>query len=345
MAGLRLDKIAEMVGGELKGDGSVVVESISSPEKHLGNTISPYWEKKFAGQIRPGMTLLTKRGWTPAGCSGVEVDEPRRALTSLLEYFDQERRVPVVPQVDKTAVIAADAVLGRNVYVGPGCIVCSGASVGDGCVLSGRVWVGRDVKVGAGTSIDCGVVLYDGVTVGRGCMLHANAVIGCDGFGFMPDPQKGLLRIPQIGTAVIGDHVEIGVGTTIDRATFGETTIGNCVKIDAQVKIGHNCHVGDFSIIVAQTGVAGSSTIGRGVTMASQSGMANHTTIGDGATVAARGGVIADIPAGAVVSGFPAIDHRRDLHQMAAIQQLPELVKRVRELEARIKKLEEGKAE
>lgn len=345
MTGLRLDKIAEMVGGELKGDGSAVVESISSPEKHLENSISPFWEKKFAGQIKPGMTLLTKHGWTPAGCRGVEVDEPRRALVVLLEYFEQLAKAPLAPAIDPSAAIAADARLGRDVYIGPGCVVSSGAFIGDGCVLLGRVWVGRGVSLGAGTMVECGVVFYDSVSVGRGCILHANAVIGCDGFGFMPDPQKGLLRIPQVGTVVIGDNVEIGVGTTIDRATFGETTIGNCVKIDAQVKIGHNCHVGDFSIIVAQSGVAGSSTIGRGVTMASQSGMANHTTIGDGATVAARGGVVSDIPAGAVVSGFPAIDHRRDLHQLAAIQQLPELVKRVRELEARLKKLEEGKAE
>jgi len=340
MTGLRLDKIAEMLGGELKGDGGRIVYSISSPEKHLENSISPLWEKKFVGQIKSGMTLLTKHGWTPSDCSGVEVDEPRRSLVTLLEYFEKEQKEPLSPSADPTAVVAEDAVIGRDVYIGPGCVVCSGATIGDGCVLRGRVWVGRNVRIGAGTVLDCGVVLYDSVTLGSGCILHANAVIGCDGFGFMPDPDRGLLRIPQVGTVVIGDNVEIGVGTAIDRATFGETVIGSCVKIDALVKIGHNCHIGDFSIIVAQTGVAGSSTIGRGVTMAAQSGIVNHATIGDGATVAARGGVFADIPAKAVVSGFPAIDHRQDLHQMAAVQQLPELVKKVRQLEAEIKKLE-----
>lgn len=339
MSLLRLDKIAEMVNGKLVGDGSIVVESISAPEKHIANSISPFWEKKFLPQITPGMVLLTQSGWMPDGCSGVEAEDPRRALVTLLEYFEGAMKRRVSPSIHPTAVVADDAVIGKDVHIGPHCVVSSGAVLGDGCRLIGGVFVGNGAKIGEGALLEYGVVLYDSVTIGRSVIIHANAVIGCDGFGFMPDPKRGLLRIPQIGTVVIGDNVEIGVGTAIDRATFGETRIGNFVKIDAHVKIGHNCSIGDYTIIVAQAGIAGSSNIGSGVTMAARSAVVNHASVGDGVTIAGGGVAVSDVPAGSVVSGFPAVDHKQDLKQQAAVRQLPELIKRVKRLEVAAERL------
>jgi UDP-3-O-[3-hydroxymyristoyl] glucosamine N-acyltransferase len=338
---LKLAKISEMLGGTLKGDPNYVVSSISNPEKYVQGSISPLWEKKFVHDVVPGTVLLTKKNWIPEGCSGIEVDEPRLALITLLEYFDRANGNKIAG-IHKSAVIDPSSKLGKNVTIGPDCILSEETSIGDNTILKGKVWVGSNVNIGSDCVIEPGVVLYDKITIGDRCLIHANAVIGCDGFGFVPDPKTVMRRIPQIGTVIIEDDVEIGVGTTIDRATFGETRIARGTKIDAQVKIGHNCHVGEYSIIVAQSGLAGSSTIGKGVTLAAQSGVANHSTVGDGAVVASRSAAVSDIPAGMTVSGFPAQEHLQDMRQLAIIRHLPEIEKTVKSLAAAVKKMELG---
>lgn len=338
---ITLNQIAELLNGKLIGDGSYKVSNIVRAQDFAEGTIVPLWEKKFLPQIQAGTVLLTKTGWMPDGCSGVEVENPHDALTFLLEYIENAFKKSSPVGIHNTAIIDETATLGENVYVGPGCVVGKNAKIGDNSVLTGNAWIGDGVLLGNNCLIDPGVILYHDITIGNNCILHANAIIGCDGFGFQPDAKLGIRRIPQIGTVVIGDNVEIGCETCIDRATFGETRIGNCVKIDAHVKIGHNAVIGDFSILVAKVGVAGSSTIGKGVTMAAQSGIANHATIGDGCTVAGRSGVFTDIPAGSVVSGFPARDHKEDMRIQVAIGHLPELAKEVRSLSKAVKKLEE----
>jgi UDP-3-O-[3-hydroxymyristoyl] glucosamine N-acyltransferase len=260
----------------------------------------------------------------------------------LLEYFDTDENHGL-PAIHRSAVISSSTVIGKDVTIGPGCVLSEHCSIGDGCVLVANVWVGKHVKIGDNTLIEPGVVIYDRSLLGKNCIVHANAVIGCEGFGFMPDSKKGLLRIPQIGRAVIEDDVEIGVCSGIDRATFGETKISKGTKIDSHVKIAHNCTVGEYCIIVAQTGIAGSSTLGNGVTMAAQSGVANHATVGDGVIAAGRAGITDDTQAGAIVSGFPAIDHKKDLRQMAATRQLPDLIKNVKNIEKRLNDLESEK--
>ncbi len=340
--GLTLTNIAEMVGGTFKGEGSRVVTSITSPEEPCPGSISPLWEKTLIPHAHPEAVLLTKKGWIPENGQGVEVEDPRRALVTLLEYFDTDKKY-TFPSVHETAVISKSAVIGEKVTIGPCCVLSDQCRIGDGCVLAGNIWVGKHVSIGDNTLIEPGVVIYDRSSLGRNCIIHANAVIGCEGFGFMPDSEKVLLRIPQIGTVSIGDDVEIGVCTSIDRATFGETKISKGTKIDSHVKIAHNCSIGEYSIIVAQSGIAGSSTLGKGVTMAAQSGVANHASVGDGVIAAARAGITEDIPPGSVVSGFPAIDHKKDLRQKAAVRQLPDMIKNVKNLQKRLDELESGK--
>lgn len=334
---ITLGDIAAMVGGKVVGNPATIITSIADVEKSASNTISPFWEKKFSAKIVADMNLLSKEGWIPEGCSGVETEDPRRALVDILTFFDTH--IAETPNIHKSAVISDLASIGKNVHIGPGCVVSDGASIGDNSVLVGNVWVGRGVFVGENSRLEQGVVLYDASSVGSRCIIHANAVIGCDGFGFMPDPKCGLLRIPQIGTVTVEDNVEIGACSCIDRATFGDTRISYGTKIDALVKIGHNSHLGKFCIVVSQVGIAGSSTLGSGVVMAAQSGIANHASIGDGATVGGRGGVVTDVPAGATVSGFPAQDHKHELRQITAVKHLPEALKSIRELKAKIEEL------
>lgn len=337
---LTMAQIAEMTQGTLKGDPGYKITGISSPERGAENTISPLWEKKFISTLAAGAVLLTKKGWIPDGFSGIEVEDPRAALTTLLALFEKNGVcVKSGPFSHPTAVISAKAIVGKNVYIGAGCVV-EDAVIGDGAVLEANVFVGRGSSIGAASRLEPGVVVYHDVSIGNDCIIHANAVIGCDGFGFAPDSKLGLIRIPQIGTVKICDSVEIGVCSSIDRATFGETVVGRGTKIDSHVKVGHNCTIGEFCVIVSLSGVAGSSKIGNGVTMGAQTGAANHATIGDGVTVAGRGGVTTDIEAGKTVSGFPARDHKEELRERVALRRLPEFAERLKDMGRRISELE-----
>lgn len=337
---LTLREISEMTGGVPKGDPDKKVSRISDLSQNNGDAISPLWEKKFVGDVKPNMTLLSKIGWIPEDCMGVEVEDPRLALVSLLDYFDGH--VKETPMTHATAVISPSAQIGNNAHIGPNCVISDDVVIGADCVLVGNIWVGKGVTVGESTRIEPGAVLHESTVIGKNCIIHSNAVIGSDGFGFIPDKKVGLLRIPQIGKVLIQDNVEIGTCVCVDRATFGETLVSSGTKLDALVKVGHNCHIGKFCIVVSQSGIAGSSTLGDGVVLAAQSGVANHASVGNGVTVAARGGIVNSVPDGATVSGFPAQEHRKELKQLLAIKQLPELLSTIKELKNKVAELEEA---
>lgn len=335
---ITLAQIAEITGGRVVGDPEIKISSISDPRMPKEGAISPLWEKKLEKFASGCPVLFTKKGWVKEGQSGVELDEPRTGLIALLKFFDE------APERERTisehALVDKDVSLGANVAVGAGSVIKAGTSVGDGTVIMENVFIDCYVTIGRDCVIEPGAVVFHHSVLGDGCVLHANAVIGCDGFGFLPDPKAGMVKIPQIGIAHLDDGAEIGAFSSVDRATFGETYIGKFTKIDSHVKIGHNCQVGAYTIIVAQSGIAGSSHIGNRVIMAAQSGTANHASVGDGCTVGGRGGVTADVPAGSIVSGFPAQDHRKELRIQAAIRQLPDISSSVKDFGKRIAALE-----
>ena len=180
-------------------------------------------------------------------------------------------------------------------------------------------------------------VLMDGVRVGKGCLLHAGCVLGCDGFGFLPSPE-GIVKIPQIGSVRVGDGVEIGACTTVDRGTIGDTVIGDGTKIDNHVQIGHNVKIGRNCIICAMSGIAGSSVLEDGVTLSVQVGVTDHVRIGRGAVLAGRSGVTNDVPPGVTLSGFPARPHTAAKRAQMLAMELPELFKRLKRLERQVKR-------
>ena len=184
------------------------------------------------------------------------------------------------------------------------------------------------------------MVLREETKVGARCIVHAGAVLGSDGFGFAPVGGQWA-KVPQVGNVIIGDDVEIGTNSAVDRATFGSTVIGNGTKIDNLCQIGHNVQLGEHCVISGMTGVAGSTVIGNHVTIAAQVGIGDHLEIGDNATVGGRAGVATSVKPGAVVSGFPAMDHKAELRILASLRRLPDAVRRVKELERRIEQLEE----
>ncbi len=265
------------------------------------------------------------------------------ALVSAQPYLDFARTVQLFAKPlgrfqgqSEQAVIHPGASVHPTAVIAPFVYIGEGATVGENTRIFPGVHIGEDCRVGASCTLYPRATLMDGTTLGDRVILHAGVVLGSDGFGFAQAGQ-GLEKFPQIGRVSIEDDVEIGANTTIDRAALGETRIGKGTKIDNLVQIGHNVHIGEHSIIVAQVGIAGSATVGKGVVLAGQVGVAGHLTIGDGCRVAAKGGIHASVAPGTDLGGgMPSIEYKKYLKTAATIPKLPEMSKRLRRLEKEI---------
>jgi UDP-3-O-[3-hydroxymyristoyl] glucosamine N-acyltransferase len=268
----------------------------------------------------------------------VVVDQPSLALSRLCAHIELKSRLPVVPGVHPSAIVADGANIAASASVGPLCVVEAGARIGERTCLDASVFVGREVSIGDECRLYPGVRIYAGSEVGRRVRIHANAVVGADGFGyeFVGGRHE---KVPQIGKVQIEDDVEIGAGTTIDRARFGCTVIGEGTKIDNLVQIGHNVIIGKHCILCAQTGISGSSVLEDYVVLAGQVGVAGHLTIGRGTKVGGQSGVSASLEPGGSVFGNPAIPLMLEQRITLLKQRLPELFRRVDVLEQQIKNL------
>jgi UDP-3-O-[3-hydroxymyristoyl] glucosamine N-acyltransferase len=243
--------------------------------------------------------------------------------------------------VDPRAFIGQGVKIGRDVSIFPFVFVGDGCEVGDRVVLYPGVYLGESVRVGEESVLYPNVVVMDRCLVGKRVILHPGTVIGSDGFGFARDGAR-YVKIPQVGTVVIEDDVEIGANCAVDRAAMGKTRIKRGVKTDNLVQIGHNVTVGEDTIIVAQVGIAGSTEVGNRVALGGQVGLVGHIKIGDGAMIGAQAGVAQDVAPGQILSGTPAFSHREWLRAQVAFRKLPEMKKALDELEKRMKQMEEA---
>jgi UDP-3-O-[3-hydroxymyristoyl] glucosamine N-acyltransferase len=293
------------------------------------------WGSGVIGKIPQNIPVLAKRG-TISGRDGVEHDSPRDALVDLLPIFD--RRIADTPGIHRTASVAEGCSIGERVVIGPCCVVSEGARIGAGVVLQANVFIGRDVVIGDGTQIEAGVAIHDFTEIGKDVILHSGVAIGCDGFGHTPG--DGFWRkIPQIGTVIIEDDVEIGANSTIDRATFGVTRVRRGTKLGSLLHIAHNCDIGEDCVMAGLIGIGGSASMGRGCIVGGMAGIADHVTVGERVTIAGRTGVTKDVRDGATVSGFPAQDHREETRLQASLRRVRDYSGRIRELEKFLKKL------
>jgi UDP-3-O-[3-hydroxymyristoyl] glucosamine N-acyltransferase len=263
--------------------------------------------------------------------------DPYLAYTRALKLFHPEAQF--TPFVHETAVIDPSATVAENVWIGAGVVIGPASRIAAGVRLYPNVTIYEEVAIGKDSTIHSGAVIRERSQVGERVVIHNNVVVGCDGFGYAKDEQKRWLKIPQAGRVVIEDDVEIGAGTTIDRASVGESRIGRGTKIDNLVQIGHSCTVGEDTLLCAQVGLAGSSHIGNRVILAGQAGVAGHLTIGDDVVLTAKSATSHDVPAGKVISGIPAFDNRDWLKSTAAFRRLGEMQRRIRELEKKIAEL------
>jgi UDP-3-O-[3-hydroxymyristoyl] glucosamine N-acyltransferase len=260
--------------------------------------------------------------------------DPYLAYTRALRLFHPEPEI--APTIHPSAVIDPSAVVSENVWIGACAVIGPSSRIAEGVRIYPNVTIYDNVTIGKDSIIHSGAVIRERSVIGERVVVHNNVVVGCDGFGYAKDEQRSWLKIPQTGRVVIEDDVEIGAGTTIDRASVGESRIGRGTKIDNLVQIGHSCTVGEDSLLCAQVGLAGSSHIGNRVILAGQAGVAGHLTIGDDVVLTAKSATSHDVPAGKVISGIPAFDNKEWLRSTAAYRRLGEMQRRIRELEKKL---------
>jgi UDP-3-O-[3-hydroxymyristoyl] glucosamine N-acyltransferase len=336
---ITLRELAERVGAECRGDGDLVIESAAPIETAGAGQITflsnPAY-KKFLATTRASAIVVSP---------DVAVDQCA-TLVAANPYLVFSRVIDVLypPPYEKTwgihptAVIAASAHLPQSVRIGPHAVIEDGVTIGDETVIGAGTFIGKGSRVGATCQIAPNVSIMHGSLIGNNVIIHAGVVIGSDGFGFAPaGPGEEYKKIRQVGWVEIGDNVEIGANTTVDRGAIGPTVIERGVKIDNLVMIAHNVHVGENAIIVAQVGISGSTTLGRSVILAGQVGVVGHIQIGDGAVVGAQSGVSKSLEGGQVYFGYPARPIMESKRIEACVRRLPELIKRVADLEEKLK--------
>jgi UDP-3-O-[3-hydroxymyristoyl] glucosamine N-acyltransferase len=322
------------------GHTDAVIAGIAALDSAGAGDLSFLGNPKYKGDVarsRASVLLLPAdfEGEPPAGQLWLLLEKPSLGLTRLCVRIEQALWPKPVPGIHPSAVIAAGAEVDASAHVGPLCVVESGARIGGGAVLHGSVFVGARATIGADCWLGAHTVVAQDCVLGARVRLQPGAVIGSDGFGYETVNGRHE-KIPQIGNVVLGDDVEIGANTTIDRARFSRTTIGEGTKIDNLVQIGHNCTIGRHCIIVAQTGIAGSTKLGDYVVLGGQVGVAGHLDIGSFTQVGAQSGLARSLPAKSIVNGTNALPLLLDQKFQVLRGKIPELFKRVDRIEAQL---------
>ena len=329
-----LREITELVGGEVHGDGSIIVSGLANIiGAKAGDLIFAVLPHIDEAKNSAAAAVLIPLDVDDFPKPAVKVADPRAAFARLLNMFAPKIEIPV--GISDKAHIGKDVSIADGVTIMPFAVIDDGASIGRGAIVYPHVYIGQRVSIGEDTVIYSGATVREFCVVGKRCVVHSSAVIGSDGFGFTTS--NGVhTKVPQVGNVIIEDDVEIGAHVGIDRAAMGSTVIGHGTKIDNLVHIAHNCKIGANCLIVAQTGISGSTTVGDNVTFGGQVGTVGHIHIGGNSVYAARSGISKNMPEGFFGAGFPIQSHSDWLKHQAMLKRIPELIERIRRLECMV---------
>lgn len=335
---MKLSELAALTGAQVEnGDGETEITGAAGLDEAVPGQVTFLANPRYTPRIkttRASAIYLTEDAPIENKIHVLRSKDPYLAYTRALRAFHPEPAF--VPMIHGSAVIDPSAEVDENVWIGPCAVIGPNSRIAAGVRIYPNVTIYEDVTVGKDSTIHSGAVLRERTVIGERVVIHNNTVVGCDGFGYAKDEERRWLKIPQTGRVVIEDDVEIGAGTTIDRASVGESRIGRGTKLDNLVQIGHSCSVGEDSLLCAQVGLAGSSHIGNRVILAGQAGVAGHLTIGDDVVLTAKSATSHDVPAGKIISGIPAFDNKEWLRSTAAYRRLGEMQRRLRELEKKL---------
>lgn len=335
------EQLSHILQGKIEGDPQAVVYDFAKIEEAKAGQITFLSNKKyepFLYTTEASIVLVDEEFEVKEPCKStlIRVPSAYAALAELMQLA--EAQMTVRPQgIHPRAVISEQANIEGVLYIGAGAVIEDGVTIGAGSYIYPNAYVGRDTKIGEQTIIYPNAVIYHRCEVGSRCIIHAGAVIGADGFGFAPQ-LDGYHKIPQLGNVVIEDDVEVGANACIDRAVMGSTYIRQGVKLDNLVQIGHNCEVGKHTVMAAQGGMAGSSKIGSWCQTGGQVGISGHLKIGDQVQVGGQTGILGDIEKGKTILGSPAMESRHAMRVYAVMNKLPDMYRRLNEIEKSINK-------
>jgi UDP-3-O-[3-hydroxymyristoyl] glucosamine N-acyltransferase len=336
---MKLKEIADIVGGNLVGESDLEVESVAPIDVAGEGVLTFAASERYLKAIERSKAtcIIVPRGLKAHGKNLIEVDDPRLALARAMEVMYKPEKVRA--GIEEGAYVAGSAEVAPSSRVCAMAYISDRARIGESTVISPFCYIGPGAVVGRGCFLHSGVAICHGVVIGDRVTIHSNAVLGSDGFGYARDECEHR-KIPQIGTVVVEDDVEIGASACLDRATLGETRIGRGTKIDNLVHVAHNVTIGENCLVVAQVGIAGSTEIGEDVTIGGQAGLVHHIKIGSKSVIGAQAGVTRSFPEGSTISGYPARDHNKSMKGYAALSKLPSLFKEIREIEERLDRLD-----
>jgi len=322
---MKLIELAARLSAELEGPEQLEITGVAGLDEAGPSEVAFLSNPKYRRKLRTtraGAVIVSPKDEAP-GRALLRSENPYLAFAKALEIFSPPAKP--CPGIHPTAVIAPDAKIGRRPSIGPYVVIEEGAAIGDDCVLKSFVVIYHGAKIGDRFFAHSHAVVRENVTVGDDVILQNGAVVGSDGFGFAKQSDGSYYKIMQAGTAVVEDNVEIQANSCIDRATVGETRLRRGAKVDNLVQVGHASDVGENTLLCGQVGLAGSSKVGKNVVLAGQVGLAGHLTIGDNVVVSSQSGVPSDVPAGKVVSGYPAMDNALWLKCAGIYPRLPEM--------------------
>ena len=342
---ITVKELAALVEGKTVGDDSIVLKSLSSLKDAGAGDISFLANKKYTAkaQISKASAIIAGEDFTEKPKDGqafIICKNPNSSFSKAIAFFAPPP-IKFTPGIHPQASVAKSAKIGENVHVGACAVIDEEAEIGDDSVVCAGTYVGHFTKIGAKCLIYPNVSIRERCIIGNRVIIHSGTVIGSDGFGFEAGP-SGIVKIPQVGIVQIDDDVEIGANCSLDRARFGRTWLKRGVKLDNMVHLAHNVVVGEFSMLIGQSGVAGSTEIGRGVIIAAQAGINGHITIGDGARVAGTAGVLKDVPPGESVVGTPAESPRDFMERIVLPKKVNRLAQAVKAIEAKLAAMESG---
>jgi len=336
--------IADFTKGEIIGDPEVVVTDVSRIEEGREGTLAFLANTKYEKYLysTTASIVLVNKDLHVNGnlnCTIIKVENAYDAFASLLELY--AKSIPEKTGIEQPSYIHPTAQIGENHYIGAFAYIGANVVIGKNVKIYPQSFIGDFTQIKDNTVIYAGVKIYHGCVIGHDCIIHSGVVIGADGFGFVQQPDQQYKKIPQVGNVIIEDLVEIGSNVTIDRATMGSTIIRKGTKFDNLIQVGHNVEIGENSVIVSQAGIAGSTKIGRNCMIGGQVGLAGHLKIGDNVKIGAQSGVSNNLKDNETVLGSPAIDATKQIKAMIVYKSLPEMSKKIDELEKELKALRE----
>ena len=339
-------EIAQLLDGEIQGNPDKKVYRLSKIEEGTEGSLSFLANPKYINHLYKSQSsvVLVSNDFEPEkGLSStlIRVADPYAAFSKLLKYCN---RVSLNRTgIEKPSFTGEKSSYGKNIYLGAFSYLGNNVIIGNNVKIYPNTFIGDNVSIGDDTVLFSGVKVHSDSQIGMGCKFHSNVVIGSDGFGFAPNHENKYEKVPQIGNVVVGNHVEIGANTTIDRATLGSTTISNGVKLDNLIQIAHNVSIGENTVIASQVGIAGSTKIGKNCMIGGQVGIVGHITIGDNVKIAAQSGIGSDLKNGAIVQGSPAFSVSEYKRSYIYFKKLPQLIKTIDELEKQLSSITSNK--